>query len=783
MDSNVRRLAAVWFADIVGYTRLSATDETTALRLVGLFQHAARTAATAHGGRLVRFMGDAALADFGSTDAAVKAAVQLQQEFAAATAATGSAGLLRIGVHVGDVVQTSDGDVFGDGVNTAARLQEAARPGQILVTQDVWRHLRPRGEFSCDSLGERQFEGITGRVWVFAVREADEAAAESTKRPPLPRAGVGRWARALQPVALYLVAAIALFELTLLLRDRLKLPALVTPLAVVLLALGLLVIGLTAWVQSRPTWERPVAQRPAWDLDLGEAVEALRRRRLPELTWARALVGGLLAFAVLFALTGGYQYLRNRPGMLAPRRALAEAGPMLAILPFEVQGEGAEVWREGMPDLLGMSLAGGVRVIDPLAVLSRWSQDAGGSSPEAGVRIGRDLDARFVLAGTARASADRLEFTASLYDVRDGRLLDVVAVQGSADSVPALADTLAARLLRAGLLPEGAEVAPLNLGRLATASLPALRAFLEGEQQFRRSRMSEARAAFAEAVSADPRFAFALYRLSLTTAWSSMPHVPRLDAHAETAVRHAEGLPERQAMLIRAHSQLARNSTAAIATLRQLTADYPDDVEGWFLLGDAYYHLGERAGVPADSFRNALRRGIALDPPFGPAYLHLIEDAVAHDDTVAAKELIAAYRQVDPGSPLLSAFDFAYALVRRASDSVSAGGPPQQQATAGNGASAADRSGYDAALRAADAARRDALGAGATSGTQLTAATTLYGRGLDAARRGRFAEAEDLLRRARVQYEEARAVAIWSARLDSASAVLEPLRRAARGSP
>src|SRR5690606_4233902 len=142
MTPSKRRLAAVWFADIVGYTSLSSRDEESALAVVDLFQQVSRQTITGHGGRLVHFIGDAVLADFESTEVAVRAALDLQEQFAAASQELGIPSSLRIGVHVGDVNTTPTGDLFGDGVNTASRLTEqVAQPGQVVVSQDVWRHL------------------------------------------------------------------------------------------------------------------------------------------------------------------------------------------------------------------------------------------------------------------------------------------------------------------------------------------------------------------------------------------------------------------------------------------------------------------------------------------------------------------------------------------------------------------------------------------------------------------------------------------------------------------
>jgi class 3 adenylate cyclase len=170
MDQPKRRLSAVWFADIVGYTPLSARDEPLALRLIGELQSIARTVVEQEfEGRIAKFIGDAVLAEFSSTESAVRAAVTLQERYAARAAALGFPSQLRTGVHLGEVVATSDGDLYGDGINTAARLQGQAAPGQVVVSEDVWRQLRQRPEFRFESLGGLELKGITTRVEVYNV--------------------------------------------------------------------------------------------------------------------------------------------------------------------------------------------------------------------------------------------------------------------------------------------------------------------------------------------------------------------------------------------------------------------------------------------------------------------------------------------------------------------------------------------------------------------------------------------------------------------------------------
>ncbi|MGH7567044.1 MAG: adenylate/guanylate cyclase domain-containing protein, partial [Gemmatimonadota bacterium] len=174
-------LAAVWFADVVGYTRLSEENEGEAVRLVHGFQQVAREVVARHGGRVVKFLGDGALAEFPSTDMAVRSAEALIRAFAASAEAEGLASNeLRVGIHVGDVVATEDGDLYGDGVNVASRIQAAGDSGEVWVSEDVRRQLRQRPEFRFESRGERELKGLKRPLAMHAVQVLDI----STWAPP-----------------------------------------------------------------------------------------------------------------------------------------------------------------------------------------------------------------------------------------------------------------------------------------------------------------------------------------------------------------------------------------------------------------------------------------------------------------------------------------------------------------------------------------------------------------------------------------------------------------------
>jgi adenylate cyclase len=173
-----RTLVALWFADIAGYSSHAAEDETGALQLVEILQDLSRDTVCQYRGRVVKFVGDAVLAQFPSAELAVRSAMTLSSGYRERSAATGRIENLRIGVHLADVAVAADGDLYGDGVNAAARIQETAEPGQVVISQDVWRQLRGRREFHFEELGDRFLKG-TGLIGLYVMNVEKDAASVS----------------------------------------------------------------------------------------------------------------------------------------------------------------------------------------------------------------------------------------------------------------------------------------------------------------------------------------------------------------------------------------------------------------------------------------------------------------------------------------------------------------------------------------------------------------------------------------------------------------------------
>ncbi|MGH7566289.1 MAG: adenylate/guanylate cyclase domain-containing protein [Gemmatimonadota bacterium] len=676
MTGLSHRLAAVWFADVVGYSRLMSENEGQAVAVVRLLQAVCREIVPAGGGRIIKFLGDGALAEFPSTDSAVRAAIAVRQTFAERSeAGRHGARDLRIGVHVGDVVATEDGDLYGDGINVASRLQAAAEPGQVLVSGEVWRQLKPRPEFSFEALGARTLKGIDGPVEAYAASMDPAAAGEwapipvQTSAPP--REGLlAKLGGAAVPVVvfLYLVASWIVVQLTGALIESFGLPDWLAPVALGLLLVGLVIVTATAWVQTRPRAQAGGAPG-AWDLALGDAGRSLARGRLPDLTWSRAIAGGVFAFSLLFGLAGLYVVIKDRGRSFSPDEAVAEAAPGLAVLPFSVQGAGLDEWREGMVDLLSTNLdgAGGLRAIDSRTVLARWREVAGDEDPDldTALDVGRRAGARYALLGSVVSIGDGVRLSADVYDVDGGAKLGSGTVEGSQDSVFMLVDRLSIEILRAIGGDPGA-TGSVNLARATTTSLPALKAFMEGEILYRRGDFRAAVPAYERAVEADSTFALALYRLSTSYGWAESITSELATGAIERAARFADRLPERDALLVRTELALQRGTLDGLELARLATRRYPDDPEAWYTLGEVIYHYNDMLNLKREESDATFARALQLDPGFAPAWIHRSDLAFSvHDDSARARAFTDSLALLGPQSVYVTrarlAWQIAYA--------------------------------------------------------------------------------------------------------------------------
>ncbi len=171
--SENRKLAAILAADVVGYCRLAGADEDRTLaRLRALRSDLIDPTIAVHHGRVIKRTGDGALVEFRSVVDAVRCAIEVQNGMVERNAGVPQDRRIefRIGIHLGDVVEESDGDLMGDGVNIASRLEGVAAPGAICLSEDAYRQVKARLDLSVSDLGSTQLKNIAEPIRVYSLQ-------------------------------------------------------------------------------------------------------------------------------------------------------------------------------------------------------------------------------------------------------------------------------------------------------------------------------------------------------------------------------------------------------------------------------------------------------------------------------------------------------------------------------------------------------------------------------------------------------------------------------------
>jgi tetratricopeptide (TPR) repeat protein len=479
--------------------------------------------------------------------------------------------------------------------------------------------------------------------------------------------------RLFQVLLAYLAVSWILLQIVDMFIDNLGLPAWVFITTLVLLVIGLAVILTTAWVQASPLTarlERTDRVPGSWELAPSEIIDALSRGTVPFPTWPRALMGGVVAFSLLFGAAGLYVLLSARDTTPPDFLVSNDADPGIAVLPFEVSGDDLGEWREGMVSLLSTNLdgVGGLRAIDSRTVLARWDQmvaEDERADLRTALQVGRASGARHAVVGRAVAAGAGVRLSADVYDLTSGQVVGDAQVEGPGDDVFSLVDRLSIDVVRAVLPDLGSDAIRVDLARLTTSSLPALQAYLDGETEFRRGRFEEAIPHYERAVQEDSTFALALYRLTDAYGWTTALGSSQAVAAADRAARQADRLPEREALVFRATRALERGVLDELDPLQQASRRYPDDPEIWFQLGELYYHYGDQALVDTWQGDEYFARVLELDPGNAPALIHRIDLAFRFEpDSARIRALTNRYVELAPetnqGLEARLAFDLTF---------------------------------------------------------------------------------------------------------------------------
>jgi eukaryotic-like serine/threonine-protein kinase len=381
------------------------------------------------------------------------------------------------------------------------------------------------------------------------------------------------------------------------------------------------------------------------------APTAAARAPAPRKRTTRRSIALLAAAVGLAAAVAGWLALRGTRGS-APLDA-----DLMAVAPFDVPDGRLSLWREGLVDVLSRNLdgAGPLRTVAPTVVIRRWTGRADRPSAAA---LAHRTGARLVVFGSLiGAGPDSARLAATAFDVQEGRPLADIELRDAASRMDRLADSLTVRLLRE--LGRTRRIEVLRTASLGSTSLPALKAFLQGEHWFRRASWDSALAFYDQAIALDSAFPLALRRAGEVLGWQRSAFDSGSEALKLRAATLNHGLAPRDSLLLTTDSlfstlyrSVPRVDMAAVRRLHgvaeELTRRYPEDFEAWYVLGEARYHFGSEVGSSPRAALEAFDRAIRSDSAFAPAYIHAVELALWLDGPAAAHRYTQGYLALSP---------------------------------------------------------------------------------------------------------------------------------------
>lgn len=344
------------------------------------------------------------------------------------------------------------------------------------------------------------------------------------------------------------------------------------------------------------------------------------------------------------------------------RLPVVASASRIAVMPFAPTMPDTALARVGRDLVVTVSAnldgVGDIRAVDPAAILL---QTQAGDVPLPLERA-RELAARYGAASLVHGNlvrvGNRVRLEATLVETDALTLVARVAVTAAPEDIASLTDSLTWGLLRQ-VWRRGKAPSPL-LGRGMTPSIPALRAFLEGEGAMVESRYPAAADAFRRAFEADSVFWLAYWRYARARRWIYLP----VEDHVQEALRaHASDLPVRERLLVEGLEASPR--TVQIATLQELTVQFPDYWSGWMEYGDRLFHVGTTVGHELEEAIEAFERTVELNPGFTAAWEHLASAALWVSDTVTSARAIAALERLDARDLFIEGWGYDRLLLLR----------------------------------------------------------------------------------------------------------------------
>ena len=340
-------------------------------------------------------------------------------------------------------------------------------------------------------------------------------------------------------------------------------------------------------------------------------------------------------------------------GILLSRRhrtLIIPSASVIAVAPFAPTAADTALTRLGRDLVVTVSAnldgVGDIRAVDALTVLAQTRRVGAALSLQDAAALAGRLGASSVVHGSLVWASDRVRLDIGLFTTDSLKAIARAVVTAAPESLTALTDSATWALLRE-VWRSRAPPTP-SLAAVTTRSVPALRAFLEGERNILENRWQAAAAAFSRAMEADSTFWLAYRRFAYARDWT----FDLVDSTVRKAYRdHRFELPQRERLLIEA--TMTDSTSVTLARLQEVTRRYPDYWPGWFAYADRLVHVAPLLGYTSADARAALGRTLRLNPNLTPAWQHLFWVAIPFDTATAVRAL-DAYARLEGGSSSLA---------------------------------------------------------------------------------------------------------------------------------
>lgn len=531
-----RKLAAILFADIVGYTNLMQQDEVLASAQLRQFQNEMESKVVANRGRIVNFYGDGALCIFDNPLEAVRCAMELQSIYQDTPKVP-----VRIGIHSGTVVFEND-KVFGDSVNLASRIESMGVPGAILFSKKIRDDIKNQVDLSIVSLGDFEFKNVDEPMEIFAL--ANEGFV-------IPRKGE--------------------------MKGKMKL-----------------------------------------------AVKSTNK----------GIIASILV-CVLAIFGGTYFFNQNKVSAATNIDAIT-------IFPFDIKSGSPDMQylRNGMVDLISTKLEGvaNLNPIDPNRVFNQLKKENEEvPSLEKAIEISNSLGAAEFILGSIIEINDALQISASKYDA-EGALVAKENIEGQKTKLASLIDDLTRSLIADKLKKEGQELN--SIATMTSENLPALKAYLEGEQAYRKTDFNGAFDYFNTAVSLDSTFAMAWLRLYSSRGWGGGRRGTLSVNPLDKAIQYSDKLPPKWQDLIKANKIWQSGLPGNEKIIADMLRKYGEHPELTNLMAEHIFHFYPIHGRPFTEAKPWLEKSRDLDPQNLETLRHLGDIAWTEGDEGALQKIM-----------------------------------------------------------------------------------------------------------------------------------------------